>query len=490
MRTLNECRAEVFARSQKRLAAAKARRRFIVLFTALALCIALAAAILPMAFDYGPTKNGGDSRTTVQSTDGINGAPTNNGGDGAGGDGTADDDYISFISTLNLMENVTANSVTADEGYAENSQALAAFSMELFKNCLKPGQSTLVSPVSVIYALAMTANGAGGSTREQMEDVLGMSVDELNTYLYAYRQSVAKWDRSTLDISNSVWFRNKAFPADPEFLQINADYYGADIYAAPFDQSTVDDMNYWVNRKTRGMIPKIVDQLDDNNVMTLINALAFEANWSEPYEKHQIKEGTFTASDGSLQSAEFMEEKLSFYIEDKYARGFVKYYEGNRFVFVALLPDRGISTEEYISSFDGNTVSDLIGSARAGNVFIKLPKFTSGSDTDLKNVLSDMGMPDAFSEGADFSGLYVGAIDGPVRIGDVSQKTYIDLNEEGTSAGAATIVQVESDGLDDDICLPTVRIELDRPFVYMIVDRENMLPIMIGTLEALEEGQQ
>ena len=386
------------------------------------------------------------------------------------------------MAALDLMENIKANSVTADEKFAENNAAVIDFSLDLFKESLDENQNTLISPLSAIYALAMTANGADGETRAQMEELFGMSVEQLNLYLYSYADSLSSGNaKATLNVANSVWFRNDGrINVSPEFLQNNADYYGADIFAAPFDDTTLVDINFWVKNKTNGMIPEILNEIPSDAVMYLINALCFEAFWEVPYdEEYALKEGTFKAKDGSAQDAVFMYGSEDYYFEDEQALGFMKRYEDPRYAFAAILPNEGVSLDEYIATLDAQKLSHFLENKQWADVYTRIPKFSAEGETDLAKILKNMGMTDAFdSSKADFS--YIA--DEDVYIGDAFQKTFIDVNEDGTKAGAATVIQAESESAP----IKTVTITLDRPFIYILLDTKNNIPIMIGTLNTLE----
>lgn len=382
---------------------------------------------------------------------------------------------------VDLMKDITANTVEASENYTEKNGALTDFALRLFGQSLKDGENTLVSPVSVAYALAMTANGAEGETRQQMEGVLGMSTEELNLYLYSYMDSLPEKGSAKLHIANSIWFTDdESFVADPAFLQTNADYYGADIYKLPFNDEACRDINRWVKNNTNGMIPKILDSIPELAVMYLVNALAFEADWAEPYQEHQVKQGVFRTEDGSEQSAEFMYGSEDFYFADDNAKGFMKYYKGGKYSFVALLPNEGMSISEYVATLDGDSLSAMLSQRNYAIVNTAIPKFSSEYDTEMSELLIGMGMSLPFDrDRASFEGIGVSAI-GNIYISRVIHKTFIEVGEMGTRAGAATLVEMSGNG-----SMPPeqiVDIYLDRPFVYMLIDTENNIPLFIGAL--------
>ena len=385
------------------------------------------------------------------------------------------------VQAKDLMEGITPNNVDALDDLSSQNADVTDFAIRLFKASNENGKNTLISPLSVLCALAMTANGAEEETLAQMEEVLGMTTDELNLYLYSYMKNLPQGDKYKLSLANSIWFtEDERFTVNQDFLQTNADYYGADIYKAPFDKQTLKDINNWVKQNTDGMIPEILDQIPPEAIMYLVNALAFEAEWSEIYEKHQVKDGEFTKEDGTKQDVKFMYGSEGTYFEDEKATGFMKRYKGGKYAFVAMLPNEGVSVSEYIASLDGESLNALLANPQYGTVHTSIPKFETEYKVEMSEILQDMGMTEAFDMyNADFEGLGT-STGGNIYISRVLHKTFISVGEKGTKAGAATIVEMN----DCAAAEPTEpkEVYLDRPFVYMLVDCENNIPFFIGTM--------
>lgn len=374
-----------------------------------------------------------------------------------------------------LMEDVPARVVCLAEEPDCDAEA-ADFAVRLLQNTLSE-ENTLLSPLSVLSALAMTANGAKGDTLTQMEEVLGMTTADMNSYLYSF---LDRQDNS-LKLANSIWFTDdETFTVDADFLETNANYYQADIFQTAFDQAACDAINNWVSRKTDGMIPQILDSIPEEALMYLVNALAFEAEWTEAYKENQVHEDTFTKEDGTEQTVELMRSSEQHYLEDDMATGFLKYYKGGNYAFAALLPNEGVTVAEYVETLTGGHLQSLLSQPEEIKVYARIPKFEAEFDTELSEVLTAMGMPDAFDdEKADFSGL--GASQkGNIYISRVLHKTFLSMAEQGTKAGASTVVEmVYATGAPAE---DAKYVTLDRPFVYMILDCETNLPIFIGTL--------
>ena len=381
------------------------------------------------------------------------------------------------VSAENLMEGIEAREIK-DTGSLKDPEKAADFAVRLFKAANEEDKNTLISPLSVLAALAMTANGAKENTLSEMESTLGMSVGELNNFFFNYMKALSGDKNNTLALANSIWFKNdQSFRVERDFLQTNADYYGADIYKAPFDKTTLDDINNWVNTKTDKMIPKLLDEIPGNAVMYLINALAFDAEWETPYNENQVNEGTFILENGETRKVDFMYGDESAYIDDGKATGFIKYYSGGKYAFAALLPNEGISLSDYINTLDGDSLYGMLSDPEYTSVKTSLPKFDTKYETELSKVLIGMGIKDAFDERkADFSGLGT-SDDGNICISRVIHKTTVSVNEKGTKAGAATAVEMVTKG-----AMPAKSVYLDRPFIYMLIDTETNLPFFIGSI--------
>lgn len=361
-----------------------------------------------------------------------------------------------------------------------------ASQMELYLTIFKEswgedeGENVLVSPLSIQLALAMTANGANGQTRSEMENVLAsdIALEDLNEYLASYTNALPSSENSKLQIANSIWFRNdKArFPVKNEFLYMNANYYRAEIYKAKFDNTTVNSINDWADKKTDSMIKEVLKEIDEFSVMYLINAVVFDAKWENPISEYSIYEDVFVNINREGKEVEMMiSEYERFYIETENATGFKKNYKGGDYSFVALLPREGVSINDYISSLDANELIDTLSKVEpSGDGMICMPKFSYEYEIELNDILCELGMPTSFSEYADFSNIS----EKPIAISKVNHKTFISVDNEGTRAAAITSVDMK----DEAVHHPDWIVTLDRPFVYMIVDNATNLPIFIGAM--------
>ncbi len=351
------------------------------------------------------------------------------------------------------------------------------FAARLFR-ATYDGKNTLLSPLSALVALAMTANGAAGETRAQMESALGLTVGELNAFFAAYLASLKKDDGVTLAVADSIWLRDDPrFSVKEDFLQINADVYRAGAFRAPFDKTTVKDVNQWVKDHTDGLIDKILDDLRGDDLALLVNALLFDGKWASPYTLNtQKSSGLFHKEDGTDATVTFLSSGEKRYLSDgDRAVGFIKPYVGGRYAFAALLPAEGTALADYVATLSGERITEILTSAENVTFQTKMPKFETRFETDLKDALSAMGMTDAFLlEKADFSGISETT---PLYLGEVIHKTFIEVGEKGTRAGAVTAPRGKGGSEQPDL-----KVFLDRPFVYILFDTTTNIPLFIGTL--------
>lgn len=353
------------------------------------------------------------------------------------------------------------------------------FALQLFQQAVKedPGENVLVAPLSVQLALAMTANGAEGETLQQMEEVVcgGRSIYEFNEWVKNYMFSISNVEGEKLTIANSLWVReNRAEEIKKDFLHRVSDYYSAPVNRVPFDEGTVNQINDWVKEATDGMIRKILESLKKDSLMVLVNALTFDAKWYRPFMNSGVRQGAFTALDGTKQDAEMLEcKEEDSWLHGENVQGFLKKYEEWQYGLAVLMPDEGVDLYEFIASLTPKSLNWLV-RPYEGEMLITMPKFSAESEMELTQTLSDMGMPRAFETG--FCAMV--ADDPELHIDEVRHKTFIDVTEEGTRAGAATAVVMEDS-------LPEISVTVDRPFIYMIVDSE-WIPVFMGVVTTLE----
>ena len=376
-------------------------------------------------------------------------------------------------SVIDLMAGVTAQEpTTTANSLTAGNVAMTDFSVRLLQACLQNGQNTLIAPLSVWQAVGMIANGANGATKTQIEQTMGMTVEEINLYTYLYNDTYA--NGKCLTSANAMWLADsEEFVVNPAFLQANADYYGADAFrVAQGDFTRL--INEWVNEKTAGKIPTMQEsQPDGPTWLYLVNALYFEAEWAGDRPWENVESGTFTREDGTTETVQMMQAEQANVFQYKGTTGFVKSYKSCPYDFVALLPERGTTIADYVAGLTGAELRAMLSAVSySGTVY--LPQFDTSYKTDLADALSAMGMSNAFTSAADFSGIGRFGPRDTHEISRVTHKTTLSVNEYGTVASAATAIEM-ADGISFET-------HFDRPFVYLIVNRMTKTPVFIGTL--------
>lgn len=390
------------------------------------------------------------------------------------------------VNGINLMDGIHKDDREVIADLSEDSVAVTDFSIRLLRASTRPEGNVVLSPLSVLYALSMTANGAEGNTKTQMETVMGLPTETLNPWMYSYLHQFS--DDETLHLSNAIWLKeDDGLIVEKDFLQINADYYGADIYESPFDERTCMDISSWVEKKTDGLIQDALIEIPEDAVMYLINAEAFDAEWKVKYQSDAIHDRVFTTEAEEQYDVQMMYSEEKWYIEDEYATGFLKPYKNGDFAFVALLPNKSLSMSDYLKTLEAEDLIQMLAQPYDTKVIAGIPEFENRCDLTMCQSLSEMGMPDAFDDfRADFSGMAVYQDEVAARnikISEIFHKTYISVTAQGTKAAAETTVQMDAPTAPPPGSEPVVKtVVLNRPFLYMIVDCENHIPVFMGIM--------
>ncbi len=395
------------------------------------------------------------------------------------------EDHVSDVVLLSADKEYTPDIISKPND--DTIAVMNDFAVELLKKELASKdrcENTIISPLSVLYAMGMAATGAENETLTEMLDVLagGMSLEEFNKFISYYTKRSLK-DNSSLSIDNSVWIREKyANRVNDSYITDTVNYYNASIFKAPFNKKTKDEINGWISEKTDGEIDKMIEVIPDEVVMYLINTILFDASWEKPFS--EPFEGTFTTSDGREQTVDMMRcSEFMPYVEAEGVTGFYKYYEDNGYSFLALLPEEGVDAYDYAMSLTGEDFVSFRKNAKTNTTVVTMPTFEAESETDLAEALRSMGIKRAFTfREADFGG--ISEEDAKVLyIDSVLHKARMEVDKNGTKAAAATVVQLVV-GSAADLPEPEF-VTLDRPFVYAIVDGKGT-PIFIGVQNSIE----
>ncbi len=372
------------------------------------------------------------------------------------------------------------NAMAETQKAASFNQMYADVSARLLLKTAKPGENTLISPVSVFAAMSMAQNGAKGTTRTEMINAFsGVSAKKTTDGVSSLIRRVSGSKSMQFISPCSIWYRTGEIKLKSSYRTKVSNAFGAEINGSKFDRKTVDDINAWAAGKTNDKIRNIIRRLDDDTMLLLINATCFKAAWAEQYP-NSVKRN-FTNSGGRTKKAAMLEMAENNYFEIDGAKGFSKLYRGGDTAFVAILPPKGMTPQQFLKKTTGSAIRKAYLNREKAGVTVKtrIPKFRYSFSTSLVKPFISMGIRKAFTDDADFSGMS----DMPLLISDIVHKTFIDLNENGTEAAAVTAV------IFDKALAPRKmeekKVYLNRPFIYQIVETKTGLPLFEGIINQL-----
>ncbi len=356
------------------------------------------------------------------------------------------------------------------------------FAFDIFKEVLRSeeeNENILISPLSISIALSMTLNGADGDTRNAIIQTLrlnGISTDMINNSHKNLVKDLLSVDKRVLiNIANSVWIEQE-FTVKQEFIDILKNYYDAESRSFDiYESATPDIINKWIEEKTNKLISNMISELDENTVMLLINAIYFKGKWKNQFDVLKTTNGPFLRADDSFVNVPMMKQTENF--KALKGNGFIiaelPYGQGN-YVMNVIIPDNGKSLNNFIPEFNNTNFSTWLSQMNSQKTDITFPRFKYVFKKELKDILSNMGMGIAFTENANFSEiseLY------DLFISFVKHQAFIETNEEGTEAAAATVVGFEVTSVPDFLVL-----KLDRPFIYIIRETTTNSILFMGRL--------
>lgn len=360
----------------------------------------------------------------------------------------------------------------------------SSFTFGLFRDIVSNdrGNIVFISPLSASMALSMTAAGADGTTLQEMTGALGFdfSIKELNAYNRSVMDMLSEDpDGVELNIANSIWISD-LLPVKKKFIRTVRRNYSALASNLDFsDPSSPSVINGWCSENTAGRIDKMIERMDPTAVMYLLNALYFKGMWQKPFNPAKSCEWTFHG-DAADAKVKFMQNTEYFpcYVGPEASILELPYGEDASFVMNVILPAEGTSVDEFVSGLDSEAFATLVGLMEFGRVKVMMPAFKAEYDVSLNETLKRLGMRTAFTAMADFSGISRE----PLMISDVRQKTFIEVNEEGSEAAAITSVTVmRTTALPPDYTV----FDVDRPFVFVIRERATGTVLFMGLVRNL-----
>jgi len=359
------------------------------------------------------------------------------------------------------------------------------FSLKLFGQLAKISkENVVISPFSAYAALSMALNGAAGSTSEQMAKAMGItanSINALNERNKAILASIANSDKKVqLEIGNAI-FSDISTPYKKSFISLCKQMYDAEIKNVNFkDPRTIDSINAWCNDKTHGKIPTIISKLTRDEKMVILNAVYFKGTWASPFKKVYTQDDEFTTLAGKKTSIKMMHqvERIAYFKNTRFQAVAIP-YKSNRQSLYVFLPNEKTQWPLFLAEFTQTNWNQWITKFGDTKVDLSLPRFKVRFSQDLSSSLEEIGMTEAFDpRRANFSNM----IAPPYKawISRVLQKTYMDVNEEGTEAAAATAVIIATLAMRQE-ALP-IEFRVDHPFVLALVDNNSKEILFLGSI--------
>ena len=369
--------------------------------------------------------------------------------------------------------NLTADQVSLIE--SENS-----FAFDIFKKVIENSggsENVIISPLSISCALSMTLNGANGSTRDAMLAALrlnGITPGIINNSYNNLSEALLSVDKRVLiSIANSVWTGNN-FVVKKPFTDILTGFYNAESKSFDVTDSLAPkQINSWIESKTNGLIKNMIDKLNDNTVMLLINAIYFKGKWKSQFDVVNTVQRSFYKPGGVTSEVPMMKQTSDFkgFMSDGFVLAEFPYGQGN-FVMDVILPDDHNGVNSIMPLITDNSYKGWLNQMGEKKTNLIFPRFKYGYKKQLKDVLTNMGMGIAFTDNADFSNIS----DIALLINDVTHQAFIETNEEGTEATAATIVDVGTTSMPAD---PLI-LNIDHSFLYIIRETTTNSILFMG----------
>ncbi len=362
-----------------------------------------------------------------------------------------------------------------------------------------------LSPISVELAFAMLANGADGNSRQQILNAFGYgskSIDDLNNHC---RSVISEWNKlndkyasqsaglseyekgmfqQTIETANAIW-TDQRFPLFGEYIEVCNNYFDAEAVTLNFanQDSSLAVMNGWCNQKTHGMIPKMLDDIEENTITILANSLYFKADWESPFEEYATNKADFTNTDGKVAQVDMMNQQEYFnYVRTDIFTMAELPYTGTTCMDI-ILPDSGISVSQCIEQLSQTRFDAALAKMSSKELFVRLPKFDLDFNHELVKIMKQLGIVDVFdNEIADLSKM--GSRHDKAFVNKAFQLSHIKVEESGTEAAAVTVIIAEDNAVIPGETDP-IEFNVNRPFAYIIRDKQTNTILFVGKVESL-----
>ena len=356
------------------------------------------------------------------------------------------------------------------------------------------GKDFIYSPLSITYVLGMVNDAAEGTTRQELEQTLGFhegGIQAVNEYCKKLIDGLPKVDENVqLNIANTIFVNNR-FTLKKNYQDDMQTYYDAKAEALDFSSpNTVNHINDWCNEKTQGMIPSIIENVDPEDVLYLLNAIYFKADWTSKFDPQNTKEEAFYSENPAkvLNTRPMMHQNVLIrYMKNDVFSSVKIPYSNTNWNMTIFLPEEGKTTENVVNWLAENGLPDIdnyFGIGETREVDLKIPRYGSKSDTNdieggLKGLLKKMGIERVFDkERAEIPNMCEGNL--PLYIQKMRQKAAIEVNEKGSEAAAVTIGKVDTTAMGQEPTFEKAVFHANRPFIYVISESSTNVILFVG----------
>jgi serine protease inhibitor len=374
----------------------------------------------------------------------------------------------------------------ADSSPATNALAVpyAQFGFDILRQLesQRPDANVFISPTSIAVALAMTSNGANGTTREAILRTLHADTQPIETFNAANRELADQISKTTavqLSMANALWLQ-QGLPVNPSFQQVLQTSYGAQADTLDFRNSaSAETINAWVAKHTNDLIQHLVDQVDPSTAAMLTNAIVFKGKWTLPFDPKSTQPHDFKPANGAALQVPMMKNsgEYAYYADGKGLEAIRLPYADETFAMYVVLPQNGDRMQSFLQQLTPDSFTALVSSLHKQRGTIELPRFTITYDATLNSVLTKLGMGIAFGNNANFDGIRKTP---RMQISEVRHASFLKVDEEGTEAAAATSVGMRA--MAARIEPPPFHMVVDHPFFLAIRDERNGQLLFTGTI--------
>lgn len=375
--------------------------------------------------------------------------------------------------------NIKPKLVVVSGDFAERTNVFAYEFLKELNLEEEPGNNFFVSPLGLHMALGMLLNGSDNDSKTELLNTLklnGLSDSEINKSYQQLIEGLPQADPKVVNtLANSIW-QDQNFTVEPSFINVLKESFKAELYREDFSsQETLDKINQWASDHTNAKVKKVLDEISQDQIMFLINALYFKGDWSQQFDKKNTYKTGFNGL-SRITQVDMMSRRdtIAYGAFDKFQMAELSYGSG-QYAMTIILPEQEQSMDQFINQLDQQTVKDAIAGLKVQKVDLEMPKIKMEYSIKLNDILSKMGMPTLFGSGADLSKIAPPA--GRLKVGFVKQDSYVDINEEGTEAAAVTTIGIEVTSVPN-----YPRFACNRPFIFLIREKSSNTVQFIGKI--------